>query len=211
MLGASGFFTTILVEVGYQPALKARTVEHGKVELGVVGAQLDEQVEGLVEGAGRVGIRPVGLVDDDDRPQAETQSAHEHVACLRHGTFVGVDQQQHAVDHAEHALDLAAEVGVPRRIDDVDQVAAPLDGTVLTADRDAALALKRVAVHDALLDVSAIAKNVDGAEDGVDERRLAVIDMSDYCQVADLVDRRHGDRACLSGQCARRRRGRNSK
>ena len=39
---------------------------------------------------------------------------------LRHRPLDRVDQQQHAVDHAEHALDLAAEVGVARRVDDVD-------------------------------------------------------------------------------------------
>ena len=41
-------------------------------------------------------------------------------AGLRHRAFDGIDQQQHAVDHRQHALDLAAEIGVPGRVDDVD-------------------------------------------------------------------------------------------
>ena len=125
MLLAFALFLLVLVEVADDPALEAGAVEHGEVELLVGGAQLDEEVEGLVEGAVRVGVGPVGLVDDDDGPQAEAQRPHEHVAGLRHGAFVGVHQQQHRVDHAEHALDLAGEVGVAGRVDDVDEVAAP--------------------------------------------------------------------------------------
>ena len=51
---------------------------------------------------------------------AELQRAAQHEARLRHGAFGGVHEQDNAVDHFEHALDLAAEVGVARRIDDVD-------------------------------------------------------------------------------------------
>ena len=40
------------------------------------------------------------------------QGLGEHELGLRHRAFGGVDQQEHAVDHAEDALDLAAEVGV---------------------------------------------------------------------------------------------------
>ena len=182
----------VLVEVVDDPALEAGAVEHREVELLVVRAQLDEQVEGLVEGAGRVGVGPVDLVDDDDRPQAEAQRPHEHVARLRHRALVGVDQEQHRVDHAEHALDLAGEVGVAGRVDDVDEVVLPLHRAVLGADGDAALALEVVAVHDALVDARVLAEDVRGAEDGVDQRRLAVVDVGDDGQVADRGGGVHG-------------------
>ena len=55
------------------------------------------------------------------------------------------------VDHRQHALDLAAEIGVSRRVDDVDAVVVPADRRVLREDRDAAFALELVRVHDALL------------------------------------------------------------
>ena len=190
---AVAFLAPVLVEVVHDPALEPRAVEHRKVELLVGRGELDEQIEGLVEGARRVGVGPVRLVDDDDRPQPQTKRAHEHVAGLGHGAFVGVDQQEHRVDHAEHALDLAAEVGVARRVDDVDEVALPLDGAVLAADRDAAFALEVVAVHHALLDVGVVAEHARGAEDGVDQGRLAVIDVSDDGEVADVAGGMHGE------------------
>ena len=119
------------VGVADDPALQGRAVDHREVGLVVGGAQFEEEVEGLVEGAVRVGVGAVDLVDHHDGAQAQAQRPHEHVAGLRHGAFVGVHQQQHRVDHGEHALHLAGEVGVAGRVDDVDEVAVPLDRAVL--------------------------------------------------------------------------------
>ena len=46
---------------------------------------------------------------------------------LRHGAIEGINQQQHAIDHAQDAFDLTTEVGVAGRIDDVDLVVFPVD------------------------------------------------------------------------------------
>ena len=70
--------------------------------------------------AQRIGARPVDLVDDDDRRAAERERLAQHEARLRHRPVERVDDEQHAIDHAQDALDLAAEIGVARRVDDVD-------------------------------------------------------------------------------------------
>jgi hypothetical protein len=62
----------------------------------------------------------VDLVDHDDRLQAEGERLLGDEARLRHRSFDGIDQQQNAVDHRQDAFDFAAEVGVSRRVDDVD-------------------------------------------------------------------------------------------
>ena len=98
-------------------------------------------------------VGPVDLVDDHDRLQATFQGLGEHEAGLRHRSVHGVDQQQHAVDHGENALDFTAEIGVARRVDDVDVIVVPRDRGVLRQDGDAALALEGVRIHDALLQV----------------------------------------------------------
>ena len=167
-------------------ALACRRVDDRRVELRVVGLELDEQVEHLVVHAHRVGAGPVDLVDDDDRRPAELERLAEHEARLRHRPVERVDDEQHAVDHAQDALDLAAEVGVARRVDDVDLRALPADGGVLGEDRDAPLALQRVGIHHALLHDLVLAKGAGLAEHLVDERRLAVIDVRDDGDVPDL-------------------------
>ena len=67
----------------------------------------------------------VDLVDHDHRLVAQLQGLAQDEAGLGHGALDGVHQQQHAVGHLEHALDLAAEVGVAGRVDEVDLDALP--------------------------------------------------------------------------------------
>ena len=83
-----------------------------------------------------------------------------------------------------HALDLAAEVGVAGRVDDVDLDALVDDRGVLGHDGDAALALQVVGVHHALGDLLVVAEDVALAEHAVDQGRLAVVDVGDDRDVA---------------------------
>ena len=108
------------VEIGRRPAVAARGEEGREIELRLGRVEDGEQVEDLVVDLGRPCIRAVDLVDHDDRPQTLTQRLAEHELGLRHRPLGGVDQHQHPVDHVQDALDLAAEIGVARRVDDVD-------------------------------------------------------------------------------------------
>jgi hypothetical protein len=101
------------------------------------------------------------------------------------GPFDRVDEQQHAVDHREHALHLAPEVRMTRRVDDVDVRAAVGDRAVLRQDRDAALALQVVRIHYPLDEVLVRGERARLPQQLVDERRLAVVDVGDDRDVAD--------------------------
>ena len=77
----------------------------------------------------------------------------QHESRLRHRPLECVDQEQHAVRHLQDALDLSTEIRVPRRVDQVDFVfiavgIGVVNGAVLTQDRDAALPLQRIRVHN---------------------------------------------------------------
>ena len=176
-------------------ALLGRGVDHREVELLVAGAELDQQVEDLVQHRGRALLGPVDLVHHQDRAQAVLERLAQHEARLRHHAFHRVHQQQHGVHHAEHALHLAAEVGVAGRVDQMDVHALEADRGVLGVDRDAALALLRIAVHHAL-DGGRLGRQRAGlAQQAIQQRRLAVIDVRDDREVADvLAGRLHGAR-----------------
>ena len=47
------------------------------------------------------------------------QSFAQDVLCLRHGTFKGIDDKQHAVNHIQNAFDFAAEIRMTGRVDDI--------------------------------------------------------------------------------------------
>ena len=85
-----------------------------------VGGQVHEQLLDLVEHLVGPGVAAVDLVEHHDRGQVQRQRLRQHVAGLGQRALGRVDQQEHAVDHGERPLDLAAEVGVARRVDEVD-------------------------------------------------------------------------------------------
>ena len=121
----------------------------GLVELELVG-QLEQELEALVDDLGAARVGAVGLVDHEHDGQARHERLAQHETGLRQGAFARVDEQEHAVDHGQAALHLAAEIGVTRRVDDVDRHAAPVDRRVLGEDRDALLALQVAGVHHAV-------------------------------------------------------------
>src|SRR5699024_7487447 len=104
-----------------------------------------------------------------------------------------VDEQDDTVDHGQGTLDLATEVGVTRGVDDVDnEVAAVLAGTlaahggVLGQDGDALLAFEITGVHHAVSDTTVVVEHAGLLQHGVDEGGLAVVDVGDDGDVAEL-------------------------
>ena len=172
----------------------AEAVDHREIELAIGGAELVEQVEGLVDDPAGTRARTVDLVHDDNGLEAERQRLARDEARLRHRAFDGVDDQQHAVDHRQHALHLAAEVGVARRVDDVDARAAVIDGAVLRQDRDATFLFDVVRVHDPLADFLVGGEGAGLTQQAVDQRGLAVVDVGDDGDVSNrtICHRTHG-------------------
>ncbi len=166
--------------------------EDREIGLLVAGAQFDEEVERFVDDFLGARVLAVDLVDDDDRFEIEFERLAEHETRLRHHAFGGVHEQQHALDHLQHAFDLAAEIRMARRVHDVELYVPVADRRVLGKDRDAAFAFERIRVHDARRDVLPFAKDAALFEHGVHEGRLAVIDVSDNGDVSEVWAGLHG-------------------
>jgi hypothetical protein len=170
----------------------AGRVERREIELLVAGVEVEEQFEHFVEHFGGARVGTVDLVDHDDRLQAERERLASDELGLRHRAFGGVDQQDHAVDHRQDALDLGAEVGVARRVDDVDVRGlhapgrGPLDARALGEDGDSPLLLEVGRIHRPLLHPLVVAEGARLAEQLVDKSRLAMIDVGDDRHVAQV-------------------------
>src|SRR5690606_33823354 len=109
-----------------------------------------------------------------------------HEPGLRHGAFPGVHDQQGAVHGAEHAFDLAAEVGVAGGIHDVNQVIFVLHRSVLRQNGDAALPLLIVGVHDPFGHDGSLSEYAALTEQAVYHGGFAVIDVGDDGDIADM-------------------------
>ena len=174
-----------------------RGVDDREVDLLLGGVEVEEELVGLVDDLGDARVGAVDLVDAEDDRHLRGERLAQHEAGLGQRALGRVDEQHDAVDHRQAALDLATEVGVAGGVDDVDGDAvgeAALGGRlarvvhrgVLREDRDALLALEVTGVHRPLVDVLVLAERAGLPEHLVDEGGLAVVDVSDDGDVADV-------------------------
>ena len=115
----------------------------------------------------------------------------QHESRLGHRALGGVDEQQHAVDHLEHTLDLSAEICVPGGVDDVYLDVLVVDGGVFREDRDAAFALDVPRVHDAGHSLLVLAVDPALLQHLVDQRSLSVVDVGDDGDISQIVSFRN--------------------
>ncbi len=141
-------------------------VEHRELELLLGGVQVDEQVVDLVQHFLGPGVAAVDLVDDQ--------------------ALGSVHQEHHPVHHLEGALHLAPEIAVARRVHEVDLRVLVVNRRVLGQDRDAALALQVVRVHDPLAVLLVGAEDPALGEEGVHEGGLSVVHVGDDGDVTEV-------------------------
>ena len=102
------------------------------------------------------------------------------------GALGGVHEQEHPVHHLQDPLHLAPEISVPGGVDDVDLDPIVINGSVLGKDSDAAFALQGIGVHHPFLDDLVGTENPRLPEHGVNQGGLAMVDMGDDGDVADI-------------------------
>src|SRR5688572_18514943 len=184
-----------LIHVHCRHTLTRGSVDDRRVELRRVGLELDEEIEYLVMNTHRVGSRTVDLVYHDNWRASELESLTQDESRLRHRSVEGVDDEQHSVYHSKSALDLAAEIGVPRRIHNVDLGAFPPHGGVFCEDGYSALALQGIRVHHPVHHDLVFAERSSLPQHLVHQSGLAVVDVRDDCDVSDLLRGLHSTEA----------------
>ena len=175
-----------LVVIERGDALARGGVDDRELKLIVVGAELDEEVEHLVDDLLRTRAVAVDLIDDDERLLAQSERLFQHETGLGHTALKGVDQKENAVHHHEDALDLAAEIGMSGGIDDIDLGVSVHDGGVLGQNGDTALALQIITIHDAVVDDLVGAENARLTEELVDQSGLAVVNVGNDRDIPEI-------------------------
>ncbi len=151
---------------------------HGDDGRGQLGGELAQ--DAVVTGA-----TAVDLVDEDERGDAEAaQRAHEH-AGLRLHALHGGHHQDGAVQHAQHPLHLGDEVGMARRVDQVDRGVADGEGHDRRLDGDAAPAFqgKGVGLGVAVIDAADLVDDPGGVQQPLGQAGLTGVYMRQDSQV----------------------------
>ena len=149
-------------------------VDHGKTTL----------VDRLLQQSGT--FRENQKVAERAMDSNDLERFRHHEFGLRQRAFGRVHQHQGAVHHVEDALDLAAEIGVAGRVDDVDAGVLPLHRGGLGQNGDAALALQVVGVHGAFGHLLVLAKSAGLLQQAVDQGGLAVVDVGNDGDVTEV-------------------------
>jgi len=189
-----GFEVRPEVRAQARPPRDGVGVDHLKIGLLVSGAKLEKEVKGAIQRVVGVGVPAIHLVDHHDDAVVHGERLFQDETRLRHGPLGGIHQQQHAVHHVEHPLDLATEIGMAGSVHDVDLDLTPREGVpdgnrrVLGQDGDPALALQGIRVEHALDHLLVLAKDARLFEHGVHQGGLAVVDVGDDGQVAEALD-----------------------
>ena len=174
------------IDVQRRNALNGGRVNNREIELFIRRTQVDKQVKRSIEHVVNDGIGSIDLVDHDDSLVSERQCLPKDKGRLRHRAFLRIDQQQHAFNHAQGPFYFSAEVGMPRRIDDIDLDALISDARVLGPDRDAALTLLIHRVHNAFAHVVDLPMDVRLPEHRVDQGGFAMVDVGNNGDVANV-------------------------
>ena len=168
-------------------ARAARAIHDRAVQLLVRCVEVQKKLKHLIADLAQTGIRTVDLVDRNDDLMAKLQRFLEDETGLGHRAFRCVDQQHNAVHHLEDTLDLAGKVRVARGIDDVDFDALVMYRSVFCQNGDAAFTLDVARVHDALFHHLIFTECACLLEHLVDQRGLAVVNVCDDGNVAQIV------------------------
>ena len=141
-----------------------------------------------------IGAGAIDLVDEDQRRDAEPLQGAEQERRLRLDALDGGDDEDRAVEHAEDAFDLGDEVGVARRVDQVDREVADEERGDGGPDRDAAFALEleRVGLGGAGVDAADVIDGACGVEEPFAEGGLTGVDVGEDSE----IERAHGA-SCL--------------
>ncbi len=164
------------------------------------GVEADDLLD-LGADARHVGAGQVDLVDDRDDLEVVVERLVHVRERLRLDALGRVDDQDRALAGGERAGDLVGEVHVTGGVDEVQLVVLPVLGAVAHADGlgldgDPALALELHVVEELRLRVP-LADRAGVLEEPIGERGLAVIDVRDDREVADVrVRLGHGSGAC---------------
>ena len=168
-------------------AVAAGAEEHRGIQLFIRGVQIHQQLKHLIHDLVNTLVRAVDLIEDDDDPMPQLESPAQHEARLGHGPLRGVHQQDDAVHHFQDALHFPAEIGMARGIHNVDLRIAVKHGGVLCHNRNAALALEVVGVHDAVDNFLILAVHAGLFEHLVHQRGFSMVNMRDNRDISQFI------------------------
>jgi hypothetical protein len=131
------------------------------------------------------GPRPVDLVHEHQRRNAQPLQCTHQDARLRLHALHGGDDEHRAVEHAQHTLDLRNEVGMARRVDQIDVQVVERERRDGRPDGDAPLPLQLqgIGLRRTQIDAADLVDDTSGVKELLGESCLTGVYMRQDSQV----------------------------
>ena len=176
----------ILFQIAHSPSFAAGSEQNREIQLFIRRVQSGEQIENFVVDFHRAGIRTVNLIDDDNGFQADFQSLPDDEFCLGKRAFRRVNQNNGAVHHVQNTFDFAAEIGVSRRVNNIETGTLPFDRRTFCQNCYPSFAFQIIGVHGAFGDNLIVAERAALTKHGIDQSSFAVVDVGNNGNVSSL-------------------------
>ena len=115
------------------------------------------------------------------------QRLTQDILRLGHGAFVGVYQQQHTINHGQHAFHFSAEIRMAGRVQNIDLGAIVHHCRIFRQNGDTAFPFQIVRIHHAFRHLFIGAENMALLQHSIYQCGFAMIDMGDDRNIANII------------------------
>ena len=182
-----GQILALVIRIVHRHAVSAHCVQHRKIQLFIVGAEVDEEIVNFIENFLDAGVLAINLVDNDHNGKLRLQCLMKDKAGLGEWAFRRIHEQNGSACHGQGALDLSAKIRMAWGINDVDLDSLPGDGAVLGSNRDAALAFEVPVIHNAVGNFLVGSENATLFKKRIHKGGLTVVDMGYNSHIAKFL------------------------
>ena len=172
-------------------AVTGGSIDNGEFQLILISIQLDEEVQHLVHNLLHALVGTVDFIDNHDGLQMCLQGLAQHVFGLGHRALIGINQKQHAINHVQHALHLAAKIGMARGIQNINLHAIMHNSGIFGQNSNATLTLQIVGVHNALFHMLVSTEHAALLQHRINQGGLAMVNVGNNGYITNIVSN-HG-------------------
>ena len=162
---------------------------------GIHGGDADDILDLVADPLG-IGGRQVNLIDDGEDLQTVIYCQIAVGKGLRFDALGGIDNENSALTGGQRPADLIVEIDMAGGINEIEVIGFAVIGFIIQRDGagldgDTALPLQLHIIQDLIFHIT-LGNRFGGFQDAVGEGALAVIDMGDDAEIADVVLIAHG-------------------
>ena len=168
-------------------SLFGRSKDKWAVKLLLIGIEVNEKFQNLIDNFSRTSFRTVDLIDTDNDRKAEFQRFFQYKFCLRHRPFKGIDYKNDTVYHFEDTFYFAAEISMSRGINNIYFNIIIMNGCIFRKDGNTTFSFNIIGVHNTFRNFLIFSEDSALFEQFIHDGCFSVIDVGNDCNISYII------------------------